>query len=261
MQQLRADLGDSQPRASSRARSKRPNTIRLSDLLGNSNNQQQGNSLDDIFSDSNNNNNPSNLLGGIINVRRISSSSSSSSQNNNNDQDSSDLEEYLDFTDDDFDDDDDDDDDYDDDDEQGPTIHVIRPLNDASSNNRSNRGSSSSKQSQPDVSEELRQAMEEVADRNQKDVLRQSCISMLRQLTQQGILSPRQKRVLLTDIIYCSANGEFSMVEVAYELLCAEGEQDEAEIAQEEFAEQCRVLASSLERSGGHPATDARFDS
>lgn len=60
----------------------------------------------------------------------------------------------------------------------------------------------------------------------------------------QGSISPKQKRVLLTDIITCSAKGEFSMVEVAYELLCGEG--DDKDAAEEEFAEQCRVFAHSL---------------
>ena len=88
---------------------------------------------------------------------------------------------------------------------------------------------------------------EEVQERSQKDVLRQSCIGGLRKLCDKGVISPRQKRVLLTDIIYCSANGEFSMVEVAFETLCTEGE-DDKEIAEEEFAEQCRVFAASLSK-------------
>lgn len=77
-----------------------------------------------------------------------------------------------------------------------------------------------------------------------KDALRQSCISALRKLCDQGSISPKQKRLLLTDIISCSAKGEFSMVEVAYELLCGEG--DDKEAAEEEFADQCRVFACSL---------------
>ncbi len=77
-----------------------------------------------------------------------------------------------------------------------------------------------------------------------KDALRQNCISALRKLCHQGSISPKQKRVLLTDIIACSAKGEFSMVEVAYELLCGEGEDKDA--AEEEFADQCRVFATSL---------------
>eukprot|EP00978_Attheya_sp_CCMP212_P028026 scaffold95598_cov46-Attheya_sp.AAC.1 len=77
-----------------------------------------------------------------------------------------------------------------------------------------------------------------------KDALRQNCISALRKLSVQGSISPKQKRLLLTDIITCSAKGEFSMVEVAYELLCGEGEDKDA--AEEEFADQCRVFASSL---------------
>lgn len=77
-----------------------------------------------------------------------------------------------------------------------------------------------------------------------KDTIRQNCISALRKLTDQGSISLKQKRVLLTDIIACSAKGEFSMVEVAYELLCGEG--DDKNAAEIEFAEQCRIFASSL---------------
>ena len=58
-----------------------------------------------------------------------------------------------------------------------------------------------------------------------------------------GTISPKQKRLLLTDIITCSAKGEFSMVEVAYELLCGEG--DDKDAAEEESADQCRVFAEA----------------
>ena len=77
-----------------------------------------------------------------------------------------------------------------------------------------------------------------------KDGLRQECIGALRKLCDQGAISPKQKRVLLTDIIGCSKKGDFSMVEVAFELLC--GECEDKDVAQEEFADQCRVLAQSL---------------
>lgn len=81
-----------------------------------------------------------------------------------------------------------------------------------------------------------------------KDALRQNCITALRRLCNQGAISQKQKRVLLTDIITCSARGEFSMVEVAYELLCGEG--DDKDAAEEEFADQCRVFANDLGFSG-----------
>ena len=74
-----------------------------------------------------------------------------------------------------------------------------------------------------------------------KDSLRQNCIATLRKLATEGRISQKQKRTLLTDIINCSAKGEFSMVEVAYELLCTEG--GDADDAEEEFADQCRVFA------------------
>jgi hypothetical protein len=91
--------------------------------------------------------------------------------------------------------------------------------------------------------------------------IRQMCIKTLRRFAQRGILSPQQKRLLISDIIYSSASGELSTVEVAYDLLFAETEtrtasandhvdvEEEREIAEEEFAEQCRVFAASLARS------------
>lgn len=78
-----------------------------------------------------------------------------------------------------------------------------------------------------------------------KDSLRQNCISALRRLADLGSISPKQKRVLFTDIITSSAKGEFSMVEVAYELLY-EGGGDVSEFAEEEFADQCRVFAQNF---------------
>jgi hypothetical protein len=79
-----------------------------------------------------------------------------------------------------------------------------------------------------------------------KDKLRQSCIGALRKLSNEGRISPKQKRLLLTDIISCSAKGEYSMVEVAYELLCSESEAGDSEEAEEEFADQCLVFAQSF---------------
>ena len=77
-----------------------------------------------------------------------------------------------------------------------------------------------------------------------KDSIRQNCIATLRKLSSQGIISSKHKRMLLTDIITNSANGEYSLVEVAYDLLCGEG--DDLDAAEEDFAEQCQVFASSL---------------
>jgi hypothetical protein len=76
------------------------------------------------------------------------------------------------------------------------------------------------------------------------DPLRQECIDSLRKLANEGRISPKQKRVLLTDIISCSSQGKESMVEVAYELLCGEGKDPEQ--AEEEFVDQCLVIAQSL---------------
>jgi hypothetical protein len=101
--------------------------------------------------------------------------------------------------------------------------------------------------------EEVRKSPEESSNskslsssKSAKDSLRQNCIGALRKLAEQGSILPMQKRVLLTDIIRCSAKGESSMVEVAYELLCGEAG-DSSEESEEEFADQCRVFAESLE--------------
>ncbi|KAL7476130.1 hypothetical protein ACHAW6_002009 [Cyclotella cf. meneghiniana] len=75
----------------------------------------------------------------------------------------------------------------------------------------------------------------------EKNSTTQRCISAIRELSDQGQLSPKQKRVLLTDIIASSAKGETSMVEVAYGLLLSDGS---AEPGMEDFTEQCRVFAS-----------------
>mmetsp|Transcript_40134 Transcript_40134/g.83587 ORF Transcript_40134/g.83587 Transcript_40134/m.83587 type:complete len:675 (-) Transcript_40134:297-2321(-) len=92
------------------------------------------------------------------------------------------------------------------------------------------------------------------SSRNNRNA-QQSCLAALRQLSERGSISPRQKRVLVTDIIQSSARttGELSMVEVAYQLLVAPtmdendtSSTEEQEEALEEFADQCRVLASNL---------------
>jgi len=86
---------------------------------------------------------------------------------------------------------------------------------------------------------------------NNTHSLRQGCISALRKLSDRGEISQKQKRVLLTDIITCSARGEYSMVEVAYELLCGCEAADDSnkDVAEEEFADQCRVFSQSLSSS------------
>lgn len=80
--------------------------------------------------------------------------------------------------------------------------------------------------------------------KNRAKSLRPRCIDALRQLSKDGRISPKQKRVLLTDIISCSARGEKSLVEHAYKLLCVDPTDEEA--AEEEFVDQCQVYAQSL---------------
>lgn len=81
------------------------------------------------------------------------------------------------------------------------------------------------------------------ASENRKEV-QQKCIEMLRKLATGGRISQKQKRVLLTDIISCSSKGDDSMVEVAFELLCGVSGSDED--AEEDFADQCRILADQM---------------
>ena len=79
---------------------------------------------------------------------------------------------------------------------------------------------------------------------NDKDNLRQRCISTLRKLSESGMISGKQKRVLLTDIITSSARGETSLIETAYELLCTGDDvAEEGTEGMEDFSEQCRVFA------------------
>lgn len=137
--------------------------------------------------------------------------------------------------------DDDDDDDEEDEDEgrsSGPhSVSIIKDWARSSASKR-NRNDSSKSSSSSKVNR---------VSGAPKDELRQNCIGALRRLCDAGSISPKQKRILLTDIITCSARGEFSMVEVAFELLCGEaGTGSDADVAEEEFADQCRVFASSL---------------
>ena len=82
-------------------------------------------------------------------------------------------------------------------------------------------------------------------NKEKKQSAKQKCIDTIRVLSDQGQLSSKQKRVLLTDIIACSAKGETSMVEVAYDLLLTEN----SEPGMEDFTEQCRVFAAACDQS------------
>ena len=121
---------------------------------------------------------------------------------------------------------------------------------------------------------------EDLDEQEQALQVRQACIATLRNLHAMGALAPRQKRVLLTDMIACAAKGEVSTVEVAYQLLCVTNDDDDDDdddnddnnnnvdnhrnnndnindddkeeedaVALEEFAEQCRIIAASLPES------------
>jgi hypothetical protein len=94
------------------------------------------------------------------------------------------------------------------------------------------------------------------ATKSTESAIRQQCVASLRHLCHQGLISSRQKHILLTDIVSCTAKGEKSKIEVAYELLlsgddendqngAADGDMDKRALAQEEFADQCRLFAES----------------
>lgn len=72
----------------------------------------------------------------------------------------------------------------------------------------------------------------------------QKCIKTLRKLANEGRISPKQKRVLYNDVISRLSKSEPSDVVVAYKLLCIEG--NDPEEAEEEFVDQCQVIAQSL---------------
>jgi len=135
--------------------------------------------------------------------------------NNDADEDDDDGDEMDDFDEDedDFDDDDDDDDDS------------------------SNEGNKS-------ILEMLADKKKRKKNKSRGKPLRPKCIEALRQLSNDGRISPKQKRVLLTDIISCSARGEQSLVLHAYKLLCVDPTDEEA--AEEEFVDQCQVFAESF---------------
>merc|ERR1712157_288665 len=147
-------------------------------------------------------------------------------------------------------------DDDDDDDEDDSLLSKWAKLGSGSS------GSSNSKAILP--SSLTKNNNNESSSSDAQSSLRQECIQTLRKLCAQGSISQNQKRLLLTDIISCSTKGQNSMVEVAFDLLLVSpnnaattsasennDSEDNAnapvdEDGEEEFADQCRVLADSL---------------
>lgn len=181
--------------------------------------------------------------GGKAFIRVISTSSSSDDEDDNDEEDIIFSEEE----------------DDNDDEDEGPTIihltggssriqgfddsfkkAIIKPSSNSNGENNKSGGESTPKMSGKAGSNHNNSSREE------SSALRQSCIQALRKLAQQGALSPKQKRVLQTDIITCSARGEYSLVEVAYDLLIGESDGQDMDATEEEFADQCRVLAANL---------------
>jgi hypothetical protein len=148
-----------------------------------------------------------------------------------------DVDDDADDDDDEYDEEDEDDDLEDDDDVEGGVSTFVKELHilrDQQSQKSVSKGSSSSRNKNKE------------SNKQEKDSLRQGCIAALRKLCDRGSISQKQKRVLLTDIISCSSRGLSSMVEVAYELLYSTGDNQDDDVAEEEFADQCRVFSESL---------------
>jgi ketosteroid isomerase-like protein len=88
----------------------------------------------------------------------------------------------------------------------------------------------------------------------------QQCLKLIRQLCSEGLISQQHKRTLITDMIQTSASSSSgnsesrkSQIELAYEFLFADGDDTDDsnddtmyDIAREEFADQCRIIAESL---------------
>jgi hypothetical protein len=179
---------------------------------------------------------------GIISFTRVDDDDDDDDDEDDDDDDDDDDDELETVSVEDEDDDDDDDDD--DEDEATEAVAIIKQWADSTGSSADSSPATSSSKTNNANTASTASAPKDV----EKDALRQDCISALRKLSKQGQISPKQKQVLLTDIITCSAKGEFSMVEVAYELLCWEGEDEDAA---EEFADQCRIFAHSLPESPG----------
>lgn len=94
------------------------------------------------------------------------------------------------------------------------------------------------------LAEKRREKKNSIAGKHRAKSLRPKCIDALRQLAKDGRISSKQKRVLLTDIISCSARGEKSLVEHAYKVLCVDPTDEDA--AEEDFVDQCQVFAQSF---------------
>ena len=98
--------------------------------------------------------------------------------------------------------------------------------------------------SSSDVNKSALDASTISSSKGSSEDIRQRTIATLRKLADDGLLSSKQKRTLITDIISSTASGTNSIVEVAYELLCT-GEDD---IGIEDFTEQCHAFADSLDQ-------------
>ena len=157
--------------------------------------------------------------GSIIRISKFNSNSDEIGNDEDNSDEEDDEDEDQDG--DDFDDDEDDDDDDDEDigNSRGKTILEM-------------------------LADKKKDKKKKLLEARRSKSIRPKCIDALRQLAKDGRISSKQKRVLLTDIISCSARGEKSLVEHAYKLLCVDPTDEEA--AEEDFVDQCQVFAQSF---------------
>ena len=167
--------------------------------------------------------------------------------------------------------DDDDDDDDDDDNEISNTGSRVDGKKEAISmiqewasrrgneDEKVSRSKSSSSKKQPDVDSTMKRQQ-------------QQCLTLIRQLCAEGLISQQHKRTLLTDMISSSSSSSSSIsgsstihnksqIQLAYEFLFASPNTDDVDdddssgnetmydIAREEFADQCRIIAESLSSS------------
>ena len=112
----------------------------------------------------------------------------------------------------------------------------------------------------------------------------QQCLTLIRQLCAEGLISQQHKRTLLTDMIASSSSSSStsstssnsnsgttsrkSQIQHAYEFLFASSGDDPTtttnmdddamyDIARDEFADQCRLIAESIAASASHPNTQS----
>ena len=194
----------------------------------------------------------------IIQFRRIES------DDDDDDDDDDDIEMELD------DDEDEDEDDDEDDDEEG---EVEIPDKAARNNGKKEAISMihewASRRGKDDEKVNSSPSTSSSTSKKQSDVdmtMKKQCLTLIRQLCAKGLISQQHKRTLITEMISSSATSgsstpKKSQIQLAYEFLVASHDDENSgsdsngdettndtmyDIAREEFADQCRIIAESL---------------